>query len=336
MLLDSARALKTELLGSLMLQTVPALDLRAYGLASESASNKELIAPPLKQFIALGISNVSNENYRLAIRVQRAPSPSPIDALVQEIAARARGEVDIRKVGEVFQLAATPPMTQRTRPIQIGCSVGGSQMTGTVGCFVKRFDQVCILSNNHVLADENNSRIGTPIVQPGNRDGGQLPSDTVAHLTDFVRLEATAANLMDCAIASLETGVPRDGLTLPGLGQLAGLRTAAVVDGIAVAKIGRTTGLTRGRVSAFEVDGILPQYRAGILAFNQQIEIESTAAGRFSDIGDSGALVVDEDNNAMGLLFAGSAYGGKNGTGLTYATRLQTVLHKLSVSLCLT
>ncbi len=236
----------------------------------------------------------------------------------------------------MFKLGAPGVLTQWARPVPIGYSVGGSDTTGTVACFVKNdLGKVHLLSNNHILANENTSSLGDPIFQPGNMDGGSTSADLVARLEKFVPLDATAVNLMDCAIASIEPIIIHDPVSLQGLGKLAGLRKATIVDGLLVAKIGRTTGLTRGRVSAFEMDGVRPQYRAGFLRFNQQIEIESTEARPFSAIGDSGSLVLDDYNYGMGLLFAGTMFGGANHLGLTYATSLEVVLDKLAVTLCL-
>lgn len=53
----------------------------------------------------------------------------------------------------------------------------------------------------------------------------------------------------------------------------------------------------------------------------------------FSDSGDSGSLIVDDDRLAIGLLFAGGDEGGRNGKGLTYANPLRAVLDALQVDL---
>jgi cytoskeletal protein CcmA (bactofilin family) len=48
----------------------------------------------------------------------------------------------------------------------------------------------------------------------------------------------------------------------------------------------------------------------GNLRFDNQIEIEGVVEGKpFSDGGDSGALVIDRDVRAIGLLFAGGESG---------------------------
>ena len=74
---------------------------------------------------------------------------------------------------------------------------------------------------------------------------------------------------------------------------------------ILVQKAGRTTGYTKGKVTAIGLRGVAVQYGAGMVCrFDQQMEVISDD-GLFSNGGDSGSLVVDMDNNPVGLLFAG-------------------------------
>ena len=94
-----------------------------------------------------------------------------------------------------------------------------------------------------------------------------------------------------------------------------------------VYKIGRTTGRTRGRVTAVEMDSLRVEYDMGVISFDGQIEIEPANAGAFSRGGDSGSLIVDERLCAIGLLFAG------NGVDATYANPITDVLEALDVQL---
>ena len=95
-------------------------------------------------------------------------------------------------------------------------------------------------------------------------------------------------------------------------------------------KIGRTTGHTRGRVTAFELDNVVVAYDTGNFRFDDQIEVEGADDAAFSQGGDSGSLVVlRERAGRVGLLFAGSDQGGSNGTGLTYVNALGHVLSGL-------
>ena len=204
-----------------------------------------------------------------------------------------------------------------------------------LGCFVKtrRGGQPLILSNNHVLADENRGKRGDAILQPGSYDGGKRPKDAVGKLEKFVKLKRSGANLVDCAVCSIKHGIKFDAAKLEGLGRLSGLSDAMLDEGDAVAKIGRSTGLTRGRVTAFELDNLEVEFDLGDLRFDNQIEIEGAGDEPFEDGGDSGSLVVNADLCGVGLLFAGGDVGGSNGRGLTYANPLRAVLDALKVDL---
>src|SRR3989449_10398794 len=79
--------------------------------------------------------------------------------------------------------------TKRTRPAPGGVSIGHVQITaGTLGVLARRNGRAVILSNNHVLANQNAGRVGDPILQPGPADGGRL-QDTIARLVDFVPIQ---------------------------------------------------------------------------------------------------------------------------------------------------
>ena len=112
--------------------------------------------------------------------------------------------------------------------------------------------------------------------------------------------------------------------------------TAVALGGEEVEKIGRTTGITQGRVSAIELDDVVVGYGPGLgdISLDSQIEVEGTGAGPFSRGGDSGSLVYRRaDGVALGLLFAGSETGGENGTGLTYLNPIDAVLEALGAEL---
>jgi hypothetical protein len=305
--------------------------------------------PQIHRSIALGVARERKE-YRLAVRVQRPGlMQSPI---VEHLTERAKGEADVRFVGRIdkrakrrrapaapIQATASIPWYQRDcRPLLIGASVGHVDVTaGTIGGFVKRGRTVYVLSNNHVLANEDRGRQGDWILQRARYDGGRQPGQRIGQLRFWVRLKQKGANEVDAALANIRDGVLHDPGTLRGLldgadGHLAGLGPE-LVDEERVHKVGRTTGATSGRVTAFDVDNVVVNYDAGNLRFDGQIEIEGLGQRAFSDGGDSGSLIVDEESQAVGLLFAGSETGGSNGLGLTYANRLHRVLEELRATL---
>jgi hypothetical protein len=241
--------------------------------------------------------------------------------------------VDVRYVGRVVKRAKD--MRKRHRPLIVGSSIGHFEITaGTLGCFVKTpGGAVRILSNNHVLANENRGKARDAVIQPGDLDGGTRTRDTVGALGRFVRLKKTGTNFVDCALATLADGVEFDAITLDGIGKLGGVSPNPLDIGDRVAKVGRTTGTTRGRVTAFELDNLVVGFDLGNLRFDDQIEIEGAGTRAFSQGGDSGSLIVNGDKEAVALLFAGSDQGGRNGQGLTFANPIGAVLKALAVDL---
>lgn len=318
--LDSARALKQEIQERALTRSL----LTRSSLPADAVSRSALpvVEPPPP--IAIGIEGRDGE-YRLAVRI-RETTPG-LQSNLDRIARIAQGEVSVKVVGPLVKQQI--PLRSRTRPLRIGSSVGHPDITaGTLGCFVTAGgDDRAILSNNHVLADENRASLGDEILQPGPRDAGQPPGDRIATLSNFVPLTSIGKNSVDAAVANLIEGIQGDFQALPGLGPLNGVRTSPLEGEEIVFKIGRTTGLTRGRVSAFEVDDVWVQYDMGTIGFDNQIEIASLGSSPFSLGGDSGSLIVDEDLRAVALLFAG------NDVDVTYANPIQEVLQILGVQI---
>jgi hypothetical protein len=327
---QSVRALKLEAADTIVRPLIQQDVFRR----SLGVSARRLDGPAYPRTIALGITKGNGrDDFQLAVRVQHPQLvDSPEIARLREL---AHGEADVRYVGIVRPMQA-PWHQSRCRPLRIGCSVGHFNVTaGTLGAFVTDANQggTYLLSNNHVLADENRSQAGDPILQPGKYDNGAQPADVVAELTRFVPIDFKGRNIVDCAIAKLYGSIPFDVDSLDTLGRLHGQRTAPIDIGVVVRKVGRTTGVTTGTISVIELDDVAVNYDQGVAEFDSQIEIESAGPGVFSAGGDSGSLIVDEENDALGLLFAGSDQRGKNGLGLTYANPLGDVLAGLSVNL---
>lgn len=301
----------------------------AFGVAATSVSNVQRHQPT----VALGVAPQGRRGYGLAVRIQHRAVGR---AYEEEIRQAVRGEADIRYVGRIVKRQAGATSQQsRQRPLVIGISVGHFEVTaGTIGCFVQLAGRrrVAILSNNHVLADENAGRRGDDVLQPGRFDGGRVPRDVVARLERFVRLKPTGVNHVDCAVATVADGIEVDRSHLAGGHTLAGVASDPE-EVERVEKIGRTTGHTAGRITAFEVDNVVVGYDFGTARFDGQIEIEGET-GPFSQGGDSGSLIFSSDaREGVGLLFAGSDVGGSNDTGLTYANPFEPVLTQLRAEL---
>ncbi len=332
MKIESARELKLLISNGLLSEG--SAGIKASALRVQPARLMAGVSPSsVLQTIAVGVSQVGKE-FKLAVRIQ-TPGLEQSPA-IEEIRRKSCGEVDIRFVGHIHKQAVRWTQKQ-LRPLLIGASVGHHLVTaGSLGAFVriKGEPSLHLLSNNHVLANENKAKKGDAILHPGALDSGVNPDDQIASLTTFKRLRKTASNLMDAAIARLDDGIEPSPDKLRGLGKLKGLGSDFLEAGTPVAKIGRTTGLTRGRVTAFELDNVVVGYGIGDLRFDNQIEIEGDGLKAFSQGGDSGSLIVEE-GHAVALLFAGTKQGGQNGQGLTYANPLHPVLKAFKIELAL-
>lgn len=258
---------------------------------------------------------------------------------------------------ETGPIRAFPARTDRWRPAPGGVSIGHRDITaGTLGCLVKKDGQIAILSNNHVLANSNNAAIGDPILQPGPIDGGRWPEDRIADLQEFVPIVFQESEPPgECGIASLIasilSGIARGfgsrsrikSVTLQDDENLVDAAIARPVDnndvtpeildigipqglaqgelGMAIKKSGRTTELTNGIILQVDVT-VDVQYGAGKIArFTDQL-----MAGPISQGGDSGSAVLNNANNLVGLLFAGSDV-------TTIINRIENVFSALGLSL---
>jgi hypothetical protein len=239
-------------------------------------------------------------------------------------------QTDVLAVGRPYDGGSELPDTgsqslvRRSRPAEGGYSVGHFKITaGTIATCVYDIlpggtvsppangigipSRYYILSNNHVLANQNNASIGDPILQPGPYDGGVDPADRIARLSRFIPITFAPAvplnlhnNLIDAAVAEGQIqDLNRD---IYWIGHVRGWRRKAnVTVGTIVQKTGRTTNYTTGRITAINTT-IDVGYGGGNTArFRDQIVTTSISAP-----GDSGSLVTTLDEVSVGLLFAGS------------------------------
>ncbi len=267
---------------------------------------------------------------------------------------------DVVRTGPIF---AFQNPRDRFRPAPGGVSLGHASITaGTLGCLVRKQGRLYILSNNHVIANSNDAAVGDPILQPGSADGGRNPADLIARLSEWVPIEfeggdggggspcaiagaaagilntaaaavgsrtrlrpvrvdaapAAAANLVDCAIAEPldEADVSPEILQI---GSIAGLAEGTL--GMSIKKSGRTTGLTTGTIQQIDVT-VQVSYGPGRVA----TFVDQLLAGPISQGGDSGSAVLNDANQLVGLLFAGSI-------NTTIINRIQNVFSALQLSL---
>lgn len=192
--------------------------------------------------------------------------------------------------------------TEKWRPAPGGVSIGHKDITaGTLGCIVldKYTKAFLILSNNHVLANENDGLLGDAILQPGPSDGGTDTVDRIGELVRFVEL-TSSGNEVDCAVCSVAVDDYADLEVLEIAYPPRNTRALALGD--TLRKSGRTTSITEGEVTCVDLDVYVDYPTLGTIAFIEQIEMSGIAivAG-----GDSGSLVWSGEH-PVGLLFAGT------------------------------
>ncbi|KOC34129.1 hypothetical protein [Clostridium botulinum] len=215
--------------------------------------------------------------------------------------------------------------TKKIRPAQGGYSISveSKNPAGTLCCLVKDTSNLYILSCNHVIAIENTVPISTPIIQPGYKDSGKPSTDTIAYLYKYIPLQYYSrinpvANDVDCAIAKV-TNLSLVSKNIATIGPLLGITTPSL--DLSVRKIGRTTGITYGHISAIYVTAKY-KLQGKEIVFRNQIFTSNS-----SDKGDSGSIVEDLHNKAVAMLIAGTT------KGASLCTPIYSILNLLKVSL---
>jgi len=211
-------------------------------------------------------------------------------------------------------------------------AVGGYVYAGTLGAIVKDRDSgdPMLLSNFHVMCVDDGWSVGDDMTQPSRVDGGHCPADTVGALQRASLAGSTAGGGpgVDCAVASHDA---RDyACEIIDIGEVKGVATATV--DMPVRKRGRTTGLTYGTVDTVDLT-VKIDYGDGLgdVTLTKQIgiDVDPDKSAKIGDHGDSGSVVVNDDNEVVGLYFAGSDSGDYG-----VANPIQAVLDALNVEIC--
>ncbi|HEY8416666.1 MAG TPA: hypothetical protein VIK93_01380 [Limnochordales bacterium] len=298
----------------------------------------------------------------MVVLVRRKVPAKALTARERVPAVLGEAPTDVVEVGDLRLLAAPlmQPRTARMRPAPPGVSIGHVGISaGTFGAVVRDAEtgELLILSNNHVLANQTDgadgrAAVGDAILQPGPYDGGNVARDVIGHLVRYVPVRAAAGppacpiarraqqavnavlrlvlpgyrvqlvrldeadNLVDGAVARPVAAAAVTPVILD-VGPVRGVAEAQL--GMKVKKSGRTTGLTTGEVTALGAT-VTVALGGGVTArFSDQVVTTPLAQP-----GDSGSLVLDETNRAVGLLFAGSEQA-------TICNRIQNVLEALRI-----
>ncbi len=190
---------------------------------------------------------------------------------------------------------------------------------GTIGYFCRKKSiiprkDIYLLSNSHVFADLRKSQIDENdlILQPS--PGESASNRPIAELTYFshpkLENDTNQANYIDAAIAKFWTNKEVHKPLLPMIGTVNGFVDKNDIEvGEISKKFGRTTGFTSGKVFSIYLDIWVKYDRTGESSFFKNqflIEPDKPQYEKFVEKGDSGSLVVDGENFASGLIFAGA------------------------------
>jgi hypothetical protein len=247
---------------------------------------------------------------------------------------------------KIVAMAAVSHTSKQTPPIKLGTSGGwrydlanGYCCGGTLGSLINVGGQKRILSNYHVFESDivsgGNGRVATtgdPIIQPGLIDVN-CTATSAQNVATLVKTSSLPNSNVDCSSAAIVTGMVDPTGSILEIGTISATTVAASVNQ-AVKKSGRTTGLTRSKVSGLNAT-ISVTYEnecAGGTAFTKtftgQILVTNTRS-KFLAGGDSGSLMVQDvttNPKAVGLLFAGS-------TSIAVANPINSVLSFLGATM---
>jgi hypothetical protein len=215
-------------------------------------------------------------------------------------------------------------------PVKMGTSGGwrydlanGYCCGGTFGSLIQKGGSKYILTNYHVLYADivsgGNSRVATagdPVIQPGLIDvqcnaAGSLNVGTLVTGGGSLPM---GGNAVDVGIALVTPGMVDETGAILNVGTI-GATTLNGSVGLAVKKMGRTTGLTRSSISAINGAFSITYENecAGGTSFTQSYSNQVVIANsrcKFQNGGDSGSLLMEDattNPRAVGLCFAGSS-----------------------------
>jgi hypothetical protein len=226
--------------------------------------------------------------------------------------------ITIDKLGtfltDVEAIGRLEPQTfpDRVRPAMPGCSIGHVELDtwGTLGLLVKRKRDSAsyVLSNSHVLALDGLGQVGDTIVQPGTGDAdGSGSDDKIAELADWVPFDFTTPgfpNTVDAAIGRVTRSDSVVGAFREIVGAPAGL-SFNIEEGMPVHKVGRSTDKTDGTVkhigAKVKVPHMMDAATIKRIGFSNQV-----ICTPYTWPGDSGAAVVNDRNEVIGLHACGS------------------------------
>ena len=323
--------------------------------AAISEAGKTLLKTKLITSVA------KNESSKELIVFTRRVAPSTKKDLAK-LPSRLDDVGIIYRQGSIVPIDSSPTQptnaaTYQVRSIQAreryccgsSVSVGNNREAGTFGALVRdAAGQFFGLSNNHVTGGCSHAGVGLPILAPGIIDiipGCLTPFTVGFHERSLPFFSGTPDNInsaANCDAALFKIADPDAVSSFQGIMHDTPSTAQALVAGMRVEKVGRTTGHTVGTVLG-ELHGPLAiSYQANIYGFSgkvyfQPLFVINGIGALFSDSGDSGSLItaLNAANERVGVglvvgkMVDGTAVGGFSSLVLP----IERILNELQVTL---
>lgn len=218
-----------------------------------------------------------------------------------------------------------------------GISIGPSRhpdaslARGTLGLIVvdNIISQPLMLSNCHVMCwNDGKDQLGDLICQPSRVDNaiGYCSDCSQLYKWKWGDVEIGDEKILcgvDCAVAALTHRVADVGKIADLPREVMGTREAEL--GMVVFKRGCTTLLTRGTVDDISYDSVERSHNREV-PMHKQIAIVGSDGKFFSDVGDSGSVIITDDQLVVGLLWGSS-------DARSVASPIAVVMETLNISI---
>ena len=229
-------------------------------------------------------------------------------------------------------------------------SVGNAALAGTLTCLLRhnKTQQMFGLSNNHVTGGCNYAPLGMPIVAPGVLDTspqnprpfciGTHNRQLQMQVGDPSQIDANLnrdAAIFDIVSQAYISSMQQSYYDTPST-------TKPINPGMIVEKVGRSSMHTQGIVQSQALGPIDVQYQAAHYNFNGVVYFDPLfivhgIGDRFSESGDSGALVTTIDDSgvrhAVGIIIAGGTDHNVPGQKISLVAPIEPILSEFDVSL---
>ncbi len=251
--------------------------------------------------------------------------PRDVDGYLTDVVAVGR---TMAAFGSPF--AGTHRASHDVVPAGVCIGVPRTNHCGTLGWFVKKDGQLCLLTAQHVVSTGGRPpQRGAEVRHPAPTT--KRPGRTIGSVVDFGGIDRpTGIVTGDWALAAV---APDDVvLNVLGIGRVGrGVRDVSPSDnGLKVRKSGRQSGVTLGVVqTVLRIAKV--EYGDETMELRNVVFVgRGGTLQRFARSGDSGALVVEHDapHRPIGLLVAGSPW-----LGYGYVIPLRTILEESGATL---